>query len=111
MTDQINEHLRGPWVAVLTDRSGFVYESVAVAVEDLGEDYDEEVEISVRRGSAAPADRFGNLRTPGSYSTGDLAYETEAYLVDPGDASVGAEARYVQAQAMAAGLNAAGGAA
>jgi hypothetical protein len=106
----INEHLHGPWVAVLADRHGFAYESFAEALEDLGAEHDEEMRISVRRGTAAPIWRYGNLRNPGSYSSGDLAYELDdVLLIEPDDASIGAEARYAQAQAMAAGLNAASG--
>ncbi|MFC7276250.1 hypothetical protein ACFQS1_19835 [Paractinoplanes rhizophilus] len=45
---------------------------------------------------------------PGSYQSGDVAYELDdVWLVDPDDPSVGAEARFIQAKAMAAGLNAA----
>jgi hypothetical protein len=101
MTTQ--DHLRGPWQAVISAR-GDAYDGVRTALIELGEEG--EVDISVRRGSAAPDD--GCL--PGSYHTGDVAYELEyVYLVDPDDPSVGAEARFAQAQAMAAGLNAAGG--
>lgn len=100
--------LRGPWIAVLAENDGFVYPSVADAIESLGED--EEVEIAVVRGTAMPNDRDGTtgvlLRRPGSCHCGDIAYEIECYLVDD-DESVGAAARYAQAQAMAAGLNAA----
>lgn len=108
---EISDHLRGPWVAVLSDISGFVFPTVTDAIESIGEE--EEVEIAVVRGSALPNDRNGTsgtlLRRPGSFSAGDLAYEIECYLVDPDDESLGAEARWAQAQAMAAGLNAAGG--
>ncbi len=105
MTDQ-QTALTGPWTAVLADRHGFVYATFALALDDLGADHDEEMEISVRRGSAAPVEQHGNLRNPGSYSSGDLAYELDdVWLVDPDDPSIGAEARYAQAVAMATGLN------
>lgn len=108
----INEHLCGPWVAILSDDSGFVFPTVEDAIESLGGE--EEVEIAVVRGSAMPNDRDGTtgvlLRRPGSVMSGDVAYEIECYLIDPDDPSVGADARYAQAQAMAAGLNAAAGA-
>lgn len=97
------EHLRGPWMAVLSDTDGTVYPTVAAAIENLGEE--EEVEIAVVRGTAAPTDG----ERPGRHACGDAAYEIECYLIDPDDPSVGAEARYAQAQAMAAGLNAAAG--
>lgn len=107
MSDVNNEHLRGPWVAVISC-SGESYNDLRTARIELGLDGD--VDISVRRGTALPReDDDGYL--PGSYRSGDVAYEIEnVYLVDDGDPSVAAEARYAQAQAMAAGLNAAGGA-
>jgi hypothetical protein len=107
---EISEHLRGPWLAVLADNHGFVYPTVEEAIESLGEE--EEVQISVVRGTALPNDRnwtTGVLeRLPGSHHSGDVACEIDAYLVDPDDESIGARARYEQAKAMAAGLNAAG---
>lgn len=103
--------MRGPWIAALADRDGFVYPTVKDAIEALGED--EEVRITVVRGSAVPTDRNGTtgvlLRLPGSYFAGDIGYETDAYLVDPDDESLGAHARYEQAKAMVAGLNTARG--
>jgi len=108
----MTDHLQGPWTAVLADRSGFVYESVEDARENI-DDPDDEVTITVVRGTALPDDRSGcRLRLPGSLHCGDQAYALDdVYLNDPDDPSVGADARYAQAQAMAAGLNAAGGAA
>jgi hypothetical protein len=101
----------GPWLPVLADDDGFVYPTVKDAVEALGEG--EEVRISVVRGTATPTDRNGTtgvlLRLPGSYHAGDVACDVEAFLVDPDDESTGAHARYEQAKAMAAGLNAARG--
>lgn len=102
------EHLTGPWHAYLADRDGFVYESVADALENA-EDTEDEFQITVVRGTALPNDRSGcRLRLPGSNHCGDRAYEIDdVYLEDPDDPTVGAEARLLQAQAMAAGLNAA----
>jgi hypothetical protein len=107
----MTEHLRGPWSAFLADRHGFVYESMDDARENVEDPY-EEVTITVVRGTAMPNDRSGcRLRLPGSHHCGDKAYELDdVYLDDPDDPSVGAEARFEQAKAMAAGLNAAGGA-
>lgn len=94
----VSEHLRGPWVAVLSERYGTVYDSV----EDADEG--EELEVSVVRGSAAP--RAGQM--PGSYQSGDVALCWEDLSVDgDADSSTGAAARFEQAKAMAAGLNAA----
>lgn len=102
-----SDHLTGPWRAVISHR-GEAYDSLRTASIELGQEG--EVDISVRRGTAlAHEDDDGYL--PGSYHTGDVAYELEnVYIEDPDDPSVGAEARFAQAQAMAAGLNAAGGA-
>lgn len=104
------EALRGPWLAVLADRDGFVYPTFAEAMENLDED--EEMMIAVVRDSAMPTDGGDpeQLRMAGTYNAGDLIFEVDAYLIDPDDESLGAEARYAQAQAMADGLNAAGGA-
>lgn len=103
MTETAN-HLTGPWAAVISHQ-GESYDSIRTALAELGQDG--EVDISVRRGTAlAHEDDDGYL--PGSYRTADVAYELDdVYLVDPDDPSVGAEARFAQAQAMAAGLNAA----
>ncbi len=102
-----SDHLRGPWQAVLAECHGDVYASVAEAIHELGEDFDEELTVSVVRGTAAPT----HDQMPGSWRSADRIFELEVWLVDPDDEGCGAEARFAQAQAMAAGLNAAGGAA
>lgn len=97
------EHLRGPWQAVIS-HAGDAYDGVRTARIELGATG--EVDISVRRGTAAPDDGY----LPGTYRPGDIAYEIEDVLItDRDDPSVAADARYAQAVAMAAGLNAAGG--
>lgn len=103
------EHLRGPWLAVLANR-GDVYPTFEMAAEMLPDDA--EMDISIVRGSALPVDNedgegMREARTSVNYDVGDIAMETDAWLVDPDDDSCGAEARYAQAQAMAEGLNAA----
>jgi hypothetical protein len=101
-----SEHLRGPWQAVLAEEDGTVYPTVEEAIEYLG--HDGEVQISVVRGTAAPTGHDGTLaRLPGTVNAGDVACETDAYLVDEDDESLGAHARFEQAKAMADGLNAA----
>lgn len=110
----MTDHLQGPWAAVIADRDGFVYNSVD-DVRENAEDPEDEYTIAVVRGSAVPTDRNGTtgcrLRLPGSAFCGDKAYEIEnIYLDGDGDETTGLEARWAQAQAMAAGLNAAGGA-
>ncbi|MFG2046182.1 hypothetical protein ACGFIW_01960 [Micromonospora sp. NPDC048935] len=99
--------LRGPWVAYLADSDGFVYESVADVIADLGDE--EEVRIGVVRGSAAPTERDGGLRLPGTNKVGDRAFEVEVYVDGEGDNADSAVTRYAQALAMAAGLNAVSG--
>jgi hypothetical protein len=99
------------WVAVLADHSGFVYESVEDARENAEDPEGEEFEISVRRGSAAVITPAGDRgRLPGSYLSGDLAYELDDVWLDDDDETVGVAVRFAQAQAMAAGLNTAQGA-
>lgn len=111
MTEPNAEHLRGPWAAILADSMGFVYESEADARENAEDPENEEFEVSVRRGTAAATRPAGDrARLPGSYSVGDLAYEIDDVWMNDEDDSVTVAARFAQAQAMAAGLNAAGGA-
>jgi hypothetical protein len=98
-----NAHLRGPWQAVISNGID-AYDGIRTALIELGQAG--EVAISVRRGTAAPDDGY----LPGSHQTGDVAYEIDGVFLDEDDPSVGADARWVQAQAMAAGLNAAGAA-
>ncbi len=101
-----NDYLRGPWQAVLSHR-GESYPDMRTALIELG--HKGEVDISVRRGTAlAHEDDDGYL--PSSYNSGDVAYELEGVYFSDGDPSTDAEARWVQAQAIAAGLNAAGAA-
>lgn len=97
-----NPHLAGPWKAILSDRNGDIYDTVNEARINLGPHA--EVEISVRRGTALPETELIGATLPGSNYSGDVACTIDAYLGDPHD-EVGAEARYAQAQAMAAGLN------
>lgn len=107
------DYLRGPWHVVLADRDGFVYDSLTDLIQDHADA--DEVSISIRRGTALPVadadvdqgddDDMDNTRLPGSYKADDLIEIFDDYVEE------GAEMRWAQAQAMAAGLNAAGGAA
>jgi hypothetical protein len=102
------EHLRGPWAAFLCDSSGFIYTSAEDLRENAEDPEGEDFEISVRRETAAAAKPAGcRDRLPGTCHSGDIAYELSDVWLDDEDPSVGVEARYAQAQAMAAGLNAA----
>ncbi|MEU4640870.1 hypothetical protein [Micromonospora sp. NPDC023814] len=107
--DAITEALRGPWLAVLADRTGAVYPTYAEAAKVLFDDT--EMTIQVVRDSAEPVDDEDaeGMRLPQQYFAGDLIFEIDAFLVDEEDPALGAKARYAQAQAMADGLNAAGG--
>ncbi|MEU8158157.1 hypothetical protein AB0B94_31265 [Micromonospora sp. NPDC048986] len=100
------EHLRGPWRAIVADDHGFILDSL----DDLNGD--DEVKISIRRGSALPTagddSDDDDERLPGSCSSGDLIELWDHLYVEDGDPSTDAPARWVQAQAMADGLNAAG---
>ncbi|GAA2623857.1 hypothetical protein GCM10010399_63930 [Dactylosporangium fulvum] len=109
-TDELRaEALAGPWQAVLADRYGYAYQDVTDARKNIA-DPDDEVRITIVRGTALPNNRSGDeLRLPGSYQSGDQIFEIDAYLEDE-DPSIGAEVRFEQAKAMAAGLNAAAGA-
>jgi hypothetical protein len=97
MTDT-TDHLRGPWRAILADECGDVVDSLD------GFEPDDEVTITIRRGSALP-DEDGEL--PGTYRSGDIIELWDGLYVEDGDPSTDAPARWAQAQAMAAGLNAA----
>lgn len=104
------EALRGPWQAVLLDSYGYVL-STDEFQED-GTDPDE-VRIVIVRGTAAPVPDGGDtasLRMPGTYSGGDLLVEFEGSDFEgetEEEAMRSVLSRLVQAQAMAAGLNAA----
>lgn len=100
------DHLRGPWSAVLSC-DGYCYNTVAEALADL--DPDDEMTISVRRGSALPhgGPNDPDPVLPGTYASGDCIFEIDVYLGGDGDLSTGCAARYAQAEAMAEGLNAA----
>lgn len=103
-SEVVTHALRGPWQAVLTDDYGFVLDNL----DDSSPE--DEVRISIRRGSALPTERHGNLRLPGTCMSGDVIKLWDNLYVEDGDPSTDAAARWTQAQAMAAGLNVAGGA-
>lgn len=104
----VTDVLRGPWLAVLADEDGTVYPTWAEAAKVLPDGA--EMTIRVVRDSALPVDDEDGegMHLTGSYFEGDLIFEIDAWLVDPDDAELGAEARYEQAKAMADGLTAAG---
>jgi hypothetical protein len=94
-----SDHLRGPWQAVLSV-SGDIYADFS----DLHGF--EEVDISICRASACPVrGEDGITEWPRSFRGDDMIELFEDLEHDE------AQIRWVQAQAMAAGLNAAGGAA
>jgi hypothetical protein len=96
----ISEHLRGPWKAILAQGP-----DVLEGTDPLGElDPGNEVDISIRRESALP-DSDGFL--PGTCFSGDVIELWDDLYVEDGDPATSADARWAQAQAMAAGLNAA----
>lgn len=96
-----DEALNGPWESVLTDNSGW-----EINPEYLDDYEPDDVRISIVRGTAAPAASgpVGARRLPGTYNSDDHLIEFDDFEdLDE------VRARWVQAQAMAAGLNAAVG--
>lgn len=100
MTVTVN-HPQGPWTAVLSQHGDILDNLNGLRPDD-------EVDISICRWSAMP-DEDGIL--PRAYASGDVIELWDDLYVEDGDPSTNAAARWAQAQAMAAGLNAAGGAA
>lgn len=97
----VAEALRGPWRAILAQTGDVVPD------DELGAlDASDEVDISIRRGSALPDDEG---RLPGTCYSADVIELWEDLYVEDGDPGTSADARWAQAQAMAAGLNAAYG--
>jgi hypothetical protein len=91
------DFLRGPWTAVLSS-GGDILPSIADVTSD-----DETFDICFTRGSATPIEEDGVLDWSRGYSGDDVIDLWED--IEPEDL----ERCWVQAQAMAAGLNAAGG--
>lgn len=96
------EALAGPWQAVLADRFG---EVMTIDEFDEWQVDPDDVKVVIVRGTAVPTDRHdtGELRLPGSWRSDDRLVEFDDFE-EPEEV----EARWAQAQAMAAGLNAAG---
>ncbi len=95
--DMRAEALRGPWEAVLTETAGWV-----MTLDDFEEPGD--ARISIVRRTAAPGgpDADGDQRLPGTYNSDDHLIEFCDF-----EEFDEVEARWVQAQAMVEGLNAA----
>jgi hypothetical protein len=94
-TDITTEALAGPWHAVLADRYGYPIDQGDIV------DYEpDELKVSIVRGSAVPIEVDGEARLPGSWLSADRIAEFDDFE-EPEEV----EARWVQAQAMAAGLN------
>lgn len=97
-TEAETDALRGPWIATLSEPSGFL-----VDIDDV-DDY-EYLEVAVTRRTAAPTARDGGIRMPGRYDPADVLYR-DADFDDDEDA---VRRAWVRAQAVAAALNAADG--
>lgn len=96
MTDTAN-HLQGPWVAILSAEGNLIPDA-----SELSEN--EAADICIVRRSAVPVENEdGALDWPRAFSGDDMIelFEELEYAE--------AQIRWAQAQAMAAGLNAAGG--
>jgi hypothetical protein len=91
--------LRGPWKAVMSSHGDIVN------LPELAPD--DEVDISIRRATALPVKEDDDTCLPGTCNSGDLIRLWENLYVEEVDPSTDAAARWAQAQAMAAGLNAA----
>ncbi|XTZ17073.1 hypothetical protein ACQSSU_06750 [Micromonospora echinospora] len=98
-----NDHLRGPWLAVLADHTGDVYPTFALAADVLVPET--QMNIRIVRGSAMPVGDDDYMRLADEYDAADEIFEIDAPLIDDDYPSVGAQARYAQAKAMADGLN------
>jgi hypothetical protein len=102
--DIVHQALHGPWQAVLAWRDGWV-----ATWGDFDGNCSEpgDVRILIVRGTAAPVDLLGDgmPRMPGTYNGADLLVEWDGEEFDDVPAL---EARWLQAQVMVAGLNAAG---
>jgi hypothetical protein len=99
MPDQDNLtsiHLRGPWVAVLADDHGYVYDSVEAALDEVSED--DWAYISVRRDTALPVPEDNvegaALRLPGICKSGDEVFIISLYFGDDGDPATGCVAAF-----------------
>jgi hypothetical protein len=91
------DFLRGPWQAVLSVGGDII--------PDLSEAYDGDVDICIVRSSAIPVTAEDDVwEWPKRFSGDDMIELWDD--IEPDEA----ERRWAQAQAMAAGLNAAGGA-
>lgn len=104
------EHLVGPWRAVLADDQNYIYPDLETAIDSLGIDDTEMSVAIVRAGILLPAlaEPGGLPRLPEWPQPVDVAYQANCYLVaESEDEPLNADRLYVQAQAMAAGLNAA----
>ena len=97
-SDTATGALRGPWLAVLSFHGDVLPEGELSYLDD-----DEEVDISIRRGPALP-DAAGSL--PRTYYAADEIRLWEDLHVGDRIDDHGIDARWAQAQAMAAGLNA-----
>lgn len=95
--------LAGPWQTIIS-AGGDQYTDLDTARLELGDEG--EITISICRDSALPEDAV----MPGSYLTSDVAYTVDDVYLGDDDGDLSAEAELARAEAMCAGLNAAGGA-
>lgn len=117
MTSTEHAALRGPWHAYIVEPDGFVYTDMSDLRENCEayEDPDATYEVVIVRGSALPKAAGCRDRLPGSHTSADKAFEVDDLYVDSDetgevDESESVSAIFARAQAMAAGLNAAGAA-
>src|SRR5688500_9889415 len=103
----IPDHLQGLWTAYLVDEDGFAYRSTQAAERD---DDSRWFQVAILRRSALPVRAGAGRRIPADIVTGDLIWIAEEELpLHSEDVYERAGTHLERAQAMAAGLNAAGG--
>lgn len=101
MTTTDADALRGPWQAVLAWRDGYV--TTWNDADEACADHDD-LRIAIVRDTAVPTDRDGDgmLRMASTYKSTDHLIEWDGEYFDDLDE---VRARWLQAQAMVAGLN------
>lgn len=97
----VDPDLADVWRACLADGYGWV-----LVIDDVDADLVSDVAIYIVRRTAAPATDGDGQRMPGSYNSEDLLISLEDFDTGGDELEVLRE-RWAQAQAMAAGLNAA----
>lgn len=105
----MSDHLRGPWKAVITDESRTVAWFDLEGATAKATFADDVFIVAIVRDSGLPAGDGPAFTPQPAWFEADMAHEIECPLIDDADERLSLKSRWAQAQAMAAGLNAAGG--